>query len=513
MHRFRHEVWDGELGKGGLIGDLSELDRSPIEVITTGNLRRYVPLWENDRYVPPCQAACPTGIPVQERWELIRKGMMDKAVDMALLYTPFPASVCGYLCPNLCMENCTRRLANLPPVDTSLLGKASLQAKTPDQAPKTGKKIAVIGGGAAGLSVAWQLWIKGHEPVIYEMRENLGGKMTGMVPRSRIPSEVVEHELNRVSERIGHIHLNHSLTKEEFLQLKGEFDFVVIATGAQKPRMINVPGSEYTIAAPDFLRMSKTGHPEVGEKVVIIGAGNVGCDAATEAARLGANDITLIDVQEPSSYGKERNAAEAAGARFIWPRFTRAITKEGVELTDGECLPADTVIVSIGDQPDVAFLPEDIVTTRGFVSVDDQFRTSDPQVFAVGDVVKPGILTDAIGAGRIAATTIDDMLRGRYETYDRLAVVDKERVKLEYYDPRIVAFDDSGGCASQCASCGACRDCGLCETICPRSAISRRILKSGSFEYAVDAEKCIGCGFCAGACPTGVWRLVENEPL
>jgi NADPH-dependent glutamate synthase beta subunit-like oxidoreductase/glutamate synthase domain-containing protein 3/Pyruvate/2-oxoacid:ferredoxin oxidoreductase delta subunit len=513
VHQFKQDVWDRELGQGGLIGDLSEMDRSPVEVITTGILRRFIPLWENDRYLPPCQANCPTGIPVQKRWELIRKGMMDKAVDLALIYTPFPASVCGYLCPNLCMENCTRQTANLPPVDVSLLGKASLQAKTPEPAPKTGKKIAIIGGGASGLSVSWQLWMKGHDPVIYEMRDRLGGKITDMIPRSRIPDDVVEHELNRVSEHIAHVYLNHPLSKEAFLRLKEAYDFIVVAVGAQKPRMIPVPGNERAITALDFLRLSRINQIQVGEKVVVIGAGNVGCDAATEAARLGAKEVILIDIQKPASYGKERQAAEAVGARFLWPRFTKTITKEGVELMDGDTLPADTIIVSIGDQPDLEFLSEDIATKNGFIVVDDRFRSSDSQVFAVGDAVKLGILTDAIGAGRIAAETIDNLLKGRYEIYDQLAPIDLERVKLEYYDPRVLVFDDSTACASQCASCGACRDCGLCEAICPRNAISRHPLHDDACEYIVDAERCIGCGFCSGACPTGVWRLVENEPL
>jgi NADPH-dependent glutamate synthase beta subunit-like oxidoreductase/glutamate synthase domain-containing protein 3/ferredoxin len=513
VRQFRSEIWDRELGPGGLIGDLSDMDRSPIDVITTGILRRYVPLWENDRYLPPCQAHCPTGIPVQKRWELIRKGLMDKAVDLALAYTPFPATVCGYLCPNLCMEHCTRQTAKLPPVDTALLGKASLAAATPLPAPKTGRKIAVIGGGASGLSVAWQLWMKGHEPVIYEMRDRLGGKITDMIPRSRIPDEVVAHELKRVSEEISHIHLNHPLTKEAFLKLKDTFEFIVIAVGARKPRVLPVPGGENAIAALDFLRRSRVDDMKVGKRVVVIGAGNVGCDAAAEAARLGAKEIILIDIQEPASYGKERQAAEAAGARFVWPRVAKAITRKGVELTNGEVLPADTVIVAIGDQPDLDFLPEEVKVEKGFIVVDDHYRSSDAQVFAIGDTVRLGLLTDAIGAGRVAAATIDDVVRGRYETYDQLPPMDPKRVKLEYYDPRILTFGDAAACASQCASCGACRDCGLCETLCPRSAISRHDLEGGAYEYVVDADRCIGCGFCAGACPTGVWRLVENEPL
>ncbi len=138
--------------------------------------------------------------------------------------------------------------------------------------------------------------------------------------------------------------------------IKNRHDFIVIAAGAGQPRKIPVAGIESAITATDFLRMSKLDKAKVGSTVVIIGAGNVGCDAAAEAVRLGAKNVTLIDVQAPASFGVERKHAEAAGAKFLWPRFTKAITVEGVELTDGEILPADTVIVAVGDLPDLSFL-------------------------------------------------------------------------------------------------------------------------------------------------------------
>ena len=163
MQAFNAGVWQKELGHGGLIGDLTDLDRSPIALITTGYLRRFVPVWENRKYAAPCEATCPTGIPVQERWRLVREGRMDEAVDLALAYTPFPASVCGYLCPNLCMQSCSRQIAAMAPVDTTQLGKASINARLPELPPESDKKIAVIGGGPAGISVAWQLRQKGHQ--------------------------------------------------------------------------------------------------------------------------------------------------------------------------------------------------------------------------------------------------------------------------------------------------------------------------------------------------------------
>jgi ferredoxin len=108
---------------------------------------------------------------------------------------------------------------------------------------------------------------------------------------------------------------------------------------------------------------------------------------------------------------------------------------------------------------------------------------------------------------------IDDLLRGRQETYDQLPAIDPGRVKLEYYDPRLRTFDDPQACAAGCASCGACRDCGLCETLCPQNAIARREMGGGQYEYIVDPERCIGCGFCAGGCPCGIWRLIENHTM
>ncbi|HOE72786.1 MAG TPA: FAD-dependent oxidoreductase [Deltaproteobacteria bacterium] len=513
MSRFRSEVWERELGAGGLIGDLADLDRSQIPIIATGPLRRFVPVWENHKYLPPCQAGCPTGMPVQKRWELIRRGEVQEAIDLALLYTPFPATVCGYLCPNLCMESCTRTRSFLPPVDVSALGRAGANAAEPMPAEPTGKKIAIIGGGPAGLSVAWQLRIMGHEPVVYDRAERPGGKIAAAIPESRFPKEIFEKELERVLGMISYRRMTEELDQQRFLEIRDSHDFTVVATGAWVPRTLNIKGVKRAVPALDFLRGSKCGAMAVGERVVIIGAGNVGCDAATEAHRQGAKDITLIDIQEPASFGKERAAAEKAGARFLWPVSVSAITTEGVELADGKILPCDTVVVAIGDRPDISFLPTGIDIRGGFIVVDDAYRTSDPQVYAIGDSVKPGLLTDAIGAGRMVSRDIDARLKGLDEPFDRLPPMNTESVKLQYYDPGRRPGEDIVECSTLCASCGGCRDCGLCETVCPRQAVSRRDLQRGGYEYRVDGDLCIGCGFCAGACPCGIWEMKENEPL
>ncbi len=513
MEVFRSEVWEAELGGGGIVGDLTDLDRTQIPLVTTGELRRFVPVWENRKYAAPCEASCPSGIPVHDRWGLVRQGRVDEAVDLALAYTPFPATVCGYLCPNLCMAACTKHSAFMVPVDVRLLGQASIDARPPELPPESGRRIAIVGGGPAGISVAWQLRLMGHSPTVFDTSASLGGKIASVIPDSRIPGDVVSAELERVRNVIPHVHLQQEMTRSDLEQLKQDYEFVVVATGAQKPRTLPVPGKERLVTALDFLAQAKTGTPAVGKRVVVIGAGNVGCDVATEAHRLGAEDILLIDVQEPASFGKERQEAEAVGSRFRWPCFTKEITDAGVKLTDGELLPADTVFISIGDAPELGFIPESVATERGFVVVNEIFQTTDPKIFAIGDLVKPGLLTDAIGAGRTAAAAIGDMIEGRRPVGDTRRMIDKSRIRMEYFDPRIVEYDSVEHCGAQCSSCGACRDCGICVEVCPYTAIRRSDLGDGAWEYVVDPDRCIGCGFCTGACPCGIWDLTENTPM
>ena len=513
MADFRANVWDKELGKGGLIGDLSTMDHSQIPLITTGDLRRYVPRWENEKYLAPCVGNCPTGIPVNKRWALVREGRFEEAIDLALKYTPFAATVCGYLCPNLCMEGCTRKNALMSPIDITVLGKASIDAKISDLPKKSDKKIAVIGGGPAGISVAWQLAQNGHTATIYDTSKELGGKIASVIPESRIPKKVLDSELQRIKSVIPHKSMGKSLSREDMDTLKQENDYIVVATGAQKPRILPVPGKELMMESLDFLSRAKKNDIDPGKRVVIIGAGNVGCDIATEAHRLGAEDILLIDIQEPASFGKEREEAEAAGAKFRWPLFTKEITKEGVVLTSGELLPADTVVISVGDVPDTAFLPESVKLERGYVKVNDYFQTTDNKIFAIGDIVKPGLLTDAIGAGRKAAQAITDLFNGKPPELKPMEIINKGRISLEYFDARTTGFDGTAHCGSQCSSCGSCRDCGICVAICPQAAIRRKENDTGRFEYVVDEDRCIGCGFCEGACPCGIWSLEPNANI
>ncbi len=230
---FRRDIWDRELGKGGLIGDLQTIDRGTIPLIVKGDMRRFIPEWEQGKYKSPCQAACPIGIPVQERWHMIRNGLADEAIEMGLEFTPFPAIVCGYLCPNPCMASCTRNMHYMTPIDMTIIGRKGEKVSFPEKKKETGKKIAVIGAGPGGLSAAWHLTLKGHKAVLFDEAEEIGGKIFSVIPGSRIPESVFKNEIDRIKKFIPDIKTGKSINAREFRRIREEFDFTIVSAGAK----------------------------------------------------------------------------------------------------------------------------------------------------------------------------------------------------------------------------------------------------------------------------------------
>ncbi|OGW52019.1 MAG: hypothetical protein A2Y81_04855 [Nitrospirae bacterium RBG_13_43_8] len=159
--------------------------------------------------------------------------------------------------------------------------------------------------------------------------------------------------------------------------------------------------------------------------------------------------------------------------------------------------------------PILDFLPPNIHTEKGWIVVNDIGQTSDVKVFAIGDATRPGLVTHAIGQGRTAAETIHYQLMHAPRWPEIKQVIPYERIKTEYYDVCKGDFTPEKE-AEKCMSCATCRDCHMCEATCYWGAISRVEHEDGTYEYVVDDEKCIGCAFCAGICPCGVWEMVEN---
>jgi NADPH-dependent glutamate synthase beta subunit-like oxidoreductase/glutamate synthase domain-containing protein 3/NAD-dependent dihydropyrimidine dehydrogenase PreA subunit len=516
MEEFRRKVWEPAFG-GDPLRDLAPgLDRSPIGLIETGDLRRRVPFWANHSAAAPCTFYCPVHIPTIDRLRLIRDGKLKEAYEMVLEYTPLPGSVCGAVCPNLCMDNCSRKAVDSQ-IDIAMLGRASKDVPAPEEKPATGHKVAIIGGGPAGMNAAWQLAKEGIEAHIFEKDNQLGGKLAQVIPWDRLPQATWQAEIDRfMSMKNIHVNFGVEMTKSKFEELKEEYDYVVVAVGTHEPRRIPFPGNERVIAALDFLRAGKSDKPmPVGKQVIIIGAGNVGCDVACEAYRLGAEEVTLVDIQKPLAFGKEKAAAEALGAKFKWPVFTKEVTEEGLVTQEGELIPAQTVIISIGDVPALNFLTEtvDVVTVGGaaWVKTDTAGRTSDKKIFAVGDVERPGLATNALGAGKRAADCIVCQINGKEWKEDEKEVINPKALTIEHYCPEPAPGHTPEDEANRCLSCGKCRDCHLCETICPTRAITRKeVMTDVGYAYYSDPDKCIACGFCRDTCPCGIWVMQPN---
>ena len=510
---FRNQEWV----KGGIFSDVAMDDFAVHNTISNGLYRLRVPSWDNAKYAAPCEFSCPTGIPTQQRYNLIRQGKLQEAIQLELEYTPFPGSVCGSVCPNPCMEGCTRGSID-EPIQIGQLGYLSAFAAVEPPKTKTGKKIGIIGGGMAGLSAAWQLARKGHEVTVYDDAEHIGGKLEQVIPRGRLSHELLESELKRIENLGVKFVTSCYVDKAKFAEIRQAEDAVIVATGGHKSRFFNWQGKEKLTMGLDFLKKVNAGlQPKVGKRVVVIGCGNSGMDTCRAAYDMGAESVVAVDVQKPAAFADEIQYVEGRGGQLVWPFFTDKITDEGVYANDGRFIPADEVIVSIGEEPVLDYLPEDpaIQKFRGAWLIPGNNKEILPGVFAAGDVIKPGRLTDAIGDGIKAAFYAENYLQGVEAAFPEKKKIPAERLSKAYFTKcHHCDLGDPADDHTRCVSCGTCRDCKMCLESCPEKAISRIANEDGSWTYVSDPNKCIGCGICAGVCPCGVWTIQDNpEPI
>jgi NADPH-dependent glutamate synthase beta subunit-like oxidoreductase/glutamate synthase domain-containing protein 3/NAD-dependent dihydropyrimidine dehydrogenase PreA subunit len=505
---FREKIWMQEIG-GSIFKDLIEDDFITYDLLQTGAGRLKIPVWKNYAYSAPCEYNCPVKIPTQKRFSLLRAGKIKEALELVLKYSPFPASVCGQVCPNLCLNDCSRLKVD-EPLDVKMLGQLSAEVKL--KMPKTSKKekVAIVGAGTAGLSCAWQLLQKGYTVEIFEQDSKIGGKLSQVIPEERLSQEILKTELERFDKEGIKINLNTKMTKELFKKLEKEYDALVLATGAHGPVVIPFEGYERLIKGLDFLKGAKNGKKfDLGKKVVVIGAGNAAMDVVLEAYKQGAKDVCAIDIQKPSAFEKEIKDVEKLGAKILWPCFTEKITQKGVQLKDGRLLEADSVIIAIGDRPIFDYLDKKYLDEKSKVSL-NEFNQSEfnKKVFAIGDSIKCGLFTNAIADGRNCSFNVMRFLNNeKLKEPKKKEMIPQERIKSEYYECYNSSCDNE---ENRCMSCGYCRDCGLCMASCPNNAISRIEKEDGTFEYVSDETKCIGCGICEGLCPCGIWEMALN---
>ena len=227
---FRRSHWEPAVGKGGIFGEMIDKPFTLLPFITTGPDRRFVPRWNNERQLAPCVAVCPSDIPSHRRFHLLRQGKTREALELILEYSPFAATVCGELCPNICMKACSRKIVDRP-LDIKGLGRAGRGVSGPRPAPASGKQVAVIGAGPAGLSAAWQLMLKGHAVTVYEAGSEIGGRLHQSVAQGKLEAGILADDLARLTNSPLKFQLNTQVDGQLFNKLRRENDAVLVACG------------------------------------------------------------------------------------------------------------------------------------------------------------------------------------------------------------------------------------------------------------------------------------------
>ncbi|HUJ56476.1 MAG TPA: FAD-dependent oxidoreductase [Gaiellaceae bacterium] len=462
----------------------------------------------------PCTFSCPAGIKAHGYVSLVRSGEYEKAYSLVLETTPLVGSL-GRACYAPCEEECTRGELEGPlPIRRLKRFVADRHEGGPGVEPgaTSGKRVAVVGSGPAGLTAAWQLRLRGHDVKIFEAAPEPGGAMRLSIPSYRLPAEVVERDVANVTEIGVEIATNAHVDDPAALRDEG-FDAVLLATGTPVAARLSVPGEEQENVWPalDFLRRIKLADaPDLsGKRVVVIGGGNVAIDAARSALRLGAaevHEVCLESRPEMPAYDFEVEEALAEDVILHDSWGIRGFRPDAVELKrcvavfdaegrfsprydEGDLyeLPFDLAIVAIGmrRERDVAVDPVTL-------------QSGEPWLFAAGDVVAgPTKIVDAVGAGRRAAAMIDRFLRGESMTElpfdERLPAVEHADVlaRQRSHSRRepLPALSLAGGptgfaelepglteeearaAAARCLDCGVCSECHECVAACPADAI------------------------------------------
>jgi NADH-quinone oxidoreductase subunit F len=421
--------------------------------------------------ISPCQHTCPVGINIPKYVAHIAAGEYREATDTIRERNPFPA-ICGRICHHPCEFRCRRGELDDPVAIRALKRFAAdwyFDNVTEDPEPFPlvyNQRIAVVGAGPTGLSCAYFLAQAGYPTTVFEALPIGGGMLSVAIPEFRLPREMIQKEIDYIAKKGVDIRYNTPVNVNftvEDLRRDG-FEAVFIAAGAQRSQRIGIPGELEDIAGfyygLRFLRDVRLGRPvRVGRRVAVIGGGNVALDAARTALRLGADEVSIfyrrsreempvteVEYDQATTEGVQVNFLvsptrivsenwTATGLQCIQMRLgepDQSGRRRPIPITGSESfVEADTVIAAVGQAPDLSFLPVDsaLERTRWETLVVDSntLVTNVSGVFAGGDFVTgPGMVIDAIAAGRRAAIAIDKYLKGdtsRVEIYDLKAGV------------------------------------------------------------------------------------------
>ena len=521
----------------------------------TGTWRTMKPVYVNRQ--PPCNAKCPAGEKCQAWLFHAESGDYEGAWRQIVEDNPFPACM-GRVCYHTCESACNRgeldESVGINAVER-FLGDHALQKgwAFPKPEKSTGKRVLVVGAGPAGLSCAYQLARLGHAVHVVDGAPQAGGTMRYGIPKYRLPREVLDAEIARITALGVKIELNREVKDLAEEMKAGEYDAVFLGVGASMARRAYIPAGDAThiLDAVNVLRsMESEEKPLLGRRVVVYGGGNTAIDVARTAKRLGSEPIVVYRRTRERAPAHQFEIEEALeeGVSMKWLSTISeadegeikiekmALDESGYPQPTGEfeTIAADSVVLALGQETNLSFL--DSITglkiEKGAVEVDSGMMTSVQGIFAGGDMV-PGErnVTTAIGHGKRAAYAIDAYLDGREfkpapeqpaATFARLNTwyyadaPKKIRPQLDIvrrqttFEEVLQGLTEENALfeARRCMSCGNCFECDNCYGVCPDNAI----IKLGPGEkFRINYEYCKGCGICANECPCGAIDMVSED--
>ncbi|MCK4397796.1 MAG: FAD-dependent oxidoreductase [Methanophagales archaeon] len=509
-----------------------------------------------ERETPFCQATCPVSLDIRGYVGLIADGKFKEAYELIREKVPFPG-VLGRVCTHPCEDRCKRGLVD-EPISIAKLKRfvadyvhdnyGDFEIKPEHVPATTGKRVAVIGAGPAGLSAAYDLksFGFGYDITVFEKLPVAGGMMAAGIPKYRLPRTILEREIDFVRALGVEIKTGVDVDRDMFEKLRKTYDAVFISVGAHVSSKLGIPGEDLEGVIPgiDFLRGINLGNEvKIGKKVVVVGGGNVAIDAARSALRLGSEVFIVYrrsKAEMPASK-EELEAQEEEGIKIIFlanpTKILGSRRVEEIECVRMELGPqdesgrrrpvpvegsefvtdVDTVIPTIGQASDLKFLEgSGVDTPKGrWISTLKDGRTTVEGVFAGGDAVTgAATVIEAIAAGKRAALSINEYLSGEKRADFK---VESEIDFLEEYEAQEKRNLSRNYFALKDIECQE-------RVKMPKRLVEERIRNFSEEELGYDeamaveeanrclsCRKCIGCGICAEVCPKDAIEYSQTE--
>jgi NADPH-dependent glutamate synthase beta subunit-like oxidoreductase len=546
------------------LGHVDDYPEIPVSFASTSALLK-TGAWRSVRPVltrrtAPCSAECPAGINIPAYIDEIVRGSLEDAHTAFISKNPFPR-ITGRVCPHFCEHWCNLAVVS-GEESVSIrsierwLGDQTADLPYPLPEEETGKQVAVVGAGPAGMAAAFYLRRSGHKVTVIERRDHPGGIMRYGIPEYRLPVAVVEQEVSRLEAMGIEFRTGSALGVDLMLEdLEAAYAAVFLATGAAKERHTGIKGESLLEPGLPFLEAANRDLADLpGERCAVIGGGNTAMDVARVLRRMGA-EVTVLyrrTVDEMPAIKEEYERAAADGVKFEWLVLPRSVEKLGEELLvtvehmrlgepdeSGRSRPEPTgitremrfhgVFAAIGETADLAPFPERMRDSQGWLDIDGAGATKDPFVYAGGDLATgPATVIEAIVAGRSAAQAIDEHLGFAHkwpveEPEDKVTPAEVNPTYMPHHDraddhevkavtrftEETTTLTDAEVLAEidRCLSCGHCNSCGTCFVFCPDGAI---IWDEGP---RIDHEFCKGCGICVAECPGHVMVLINEREM